>query len=303
METIEEKENCILVPTDFSEACDNALNHAIEMAKYLKCKVHVLHVVDDLSKDFFAKDALNMGIVISNFNESLKLTAEKLKKYVASKKSDLLIPVVKDGDLFTCIKDVATTINAGMIILGTHGKHGFQKIVGSYALKVIDKTRLPVVVVQKRGFGNGYKDIVFTVNLSDEDRQKVEYAIQLSEIFNSTIHLFPQEVESAQSKAKLEVIISQIKAQFEKHKVKYTIADSSEYGEMWDREVLNYSSSINADLILIMSNPDKHTMFFDAKEENIMFNSAQIPVMCVSYRNTKLSAFWGGYNSGRKNVY
>ena len=158
-------------------------------------------------------------------------------------------------------------------------------------------------VVQKRSFGNGYKDIVFTVNLSDEDRQKVEHAIQLSEIFSSTIHIFPQQTESAQSKARLHVIIEQIVAQFEKHKVKYTLADSAEYGEEWDRQVLNYSSSINADLILIMSNPDKHMMFFDAKEENIMFKSAQIPVLCVNYRNTKVSAFWGGYDSGRKNVY
>jgi nucleotide-binding universal stress UspA family protein len=303
METVE-NEKCILVPTDFSEACDNALNHAIEMAKYLKSKVYVLHVVDDLSKDFFAKDALEMGATNpNNFYDSLRLTTEKLKDYVATKKSDVIIPLIEEGDLFTAIKDVATSINAGMIILGTHGKHGFQKIVGSYALKVIDKTRLPVFVVQKRGFGAGYNDIVFTVNLSDEDRQKVEYAIQLSEIFNSTIHIFPQQTESAQSKAKLNVIVEQIKAQFDKHSVKYTVSDSSEYGEVWDRQVLNYSSSINADLILIMSNPDKHVMFFDSKEENIMFNSAQIPVLCVNYRNTKLSAFWGAYNPGGKNVY
>ena len=303
MENTTEKEKCILVPTDFSEACDNALNHAIEMAKYLNSKVYVLHVVDDLSKDFFAKDALEMGGMVTSFVDSLKISTEKLKKYVASKKSEFLIPMVKDGELFNSIKEIANEVNAGMIILGTHGKHGFQKIVGSYALKVIDKTRLPVVVVQKRGFGNGYKDIVFTVNLSDEDRQKVEYAIQISEIFNSTIHLFPQQTESTQSNAKLNVIVEQIKAQFDKHNVKYTLSDSSEYGEVWDRQVLNYSSSINADLILIMSNPDKHMMFFDAKEENIMFNAAQIPVMCVNFRNTKISAFWGAYNPGGKNVY
>ena len=302
METVE-KEKCILVPTDFSEACDNALNHAIELAKYLNSKVYVLHVVDDLSKNHFAKEALEMGIAISNFDDSLKASTEKLKDYVETKKNENIIPLLKEGDLFSSIKEVAAETNAGMILLGTHGKHGFQKIVGSYALKVIDKTRLPVVIVQKRGFGNGYKDVVFTVTLSDEDRQKVEYAIQLSELFNSSIHIFPQSTENPQSKAKLDVIVEQITAQFDKHKVKYTLADANEYGEVWDRQVLNYSSSINADLILIISNPDKHMMFFDAKEENIMFNAAQIPVMCVNYRNTKLTAFWGAYDPGRKNVY
>lgn len=292
METTIETEKSILVPTDFSEACDNALNHAIELAKFLKSKVYVLHVVDDLSKDFFAKNTLEMGVVVNNYSDSLKIADQKLKAYTDSKKNDLVVPIVKEGDLFSCIKDVATDINAGIILLGTHGKHGFQKIVGSYALKVIDKTRIPVIVVQKRGFGSGYKDIVFPVNLLDEDRQKVEYVVQLSELFNSTIHILPQLTDNAQSRSKLDIRIEQIKSIFEKYNIKYIIADASDYGEVWDRQVLNYSSSVNADLIVIMSDPDKHMMFFDAKEENIMFNSAQIPVLCVSYKNMKLTVFW-----------
>lgn len=303
METTTEKEKCILVPTDFSEACDNALNHAIELAKYLKCKVYALHVVDDLSKNYFAKDLLEIENVLGRYNDLMSISLEKLKSYIETKQSDVVIPIIREGDLFGVINEIAIERNAGMIVLGTHGKIGFQKIIGSHALKVIDKTRLPVIVVQKRGFSHGYKDIVFPVNLSDEDRQKVEYAVQLSEMFNSTIHIFPQETDNAQSKGRLDVIIEQIITRFKKHNVKYCMVEAAEYGEVWDRQILNYSSSINADLILIMSNPDRHQMFFNAKEENIMFNGAQIPVFCVSYHNTKVTAFWGSYDSGRKNVY
>jgi len=56
-------------------------------------------------------------------------------------------------------------------------------------------------------------------------------------------------------------------------------------------------------MILILSNPEKHSLFFDAKEENIIFNSAQIPVMCINFKKTKISSFWGGYSSDKTNVY
>jgi nucleotide-binding universal stress UspA family protein len=291
------------VPTDFSEACDNALNHAIEMAKYLKCKVHVLHVVDSLSKTYFAKDLLQVGAIIEDSVDEMNASMVQLKKYVAAKNNEAVFPVVKEGDIFTTINDVAIALNAGMIVLGTHGKIGFQRIVGSYALKVIDSTKVPVIIVQKRSFGSGFKDIIFPVNIQDEDRQKAEYAVQMAKLFNSTIHVLPKSVEGSQNKIRLDGIVKQICLFFEKYEVKHSVVDVSEYGEAWDRQVLNYSSSVDADLILILSNPDKHMMFFEAKEENIIFNSAQIPVMCINYRKLKISDFWGSYSPNKSNVY
>ena len=303
METQSEKEKCILVPTDFSEACDNALNHALEMAKYLKCKVYALHVVDSLSKNYFANDLLQVGNELGMQVDELNASMKQLKAHIATKNSDILLPLVKEGDIFTTINEAALEVNAGMIVLGTHGKIGFQRIVGSYALRVIDSTKVPVIIVQKRSFGSGFREIVFPVNIQDEDRQKAEYAVQMSKLFNSTIHMVPKHVDNPQSKIKLDVMVKQIATFFEKYDVKYTIVDVADYGDAWDRQVLNYSSSIDADLILILSNPEKHMMFFEAKEENIIFNSAQIPVMCINYRKLKITDFWGGYDPGRKNVY
>jgi len=305
MEKTINKEKCILVPSDFSEACDNALNHAIEMSRFLNCNVYVLHVVDSLSQNYFVKDMadLQVGMAVGQHLDYVNVSLKKLKEYVATKNNSKVIPMIKEGDLFDSVHEAAAEVNAEIIILGTHGKVGFQKIVGSYAFKVIDKSKVPVIVVQKRGFGGGFKDVVFPVSLDTEDRQKTEYAILIAEVFNSTIHIFPKDTENQANNAKLDVYVKQIVGQFDKHGVKYTVVESTDYGDAWHRQILNYSSSINADLILILSNPEKHTLFFDAKEEHIIFNSAQIPVMCVNYKKTRVTGFWGGYDSGRKNVY
>lgn len=40
----------ILIPTDFSEVCNNAMNQAVEAAKFLNNKIALLHVIDKNTK-------------------------------------------------------------------------------------------------------------------------------------------------------------------------------------------------------------------------------------------------------------
>ena len=302
METTTNIEKSILVPTDFSEVCDNALNHAIELGKFLHSKVYVMHAIDSLSKSFIANENLAFEFAITEQNE-LEIIQKKLHNYVSSKNDTNVIPIIKIGNLFDSIEDAAETLNAQLIVLGTHGKIGFQKLFGSYALKVIDNSKIPVLIVHKNIFKNGYKDIIFPISLEEEDRQKTEYAVKIASVFNSTIHIFPKEANELKSKNKMTIVINQITSYFQKYNVSFKVVDSAEYGDTWDRKILNYSTSIDAGMILILSNPEKHSLFFDAKEENIIFNSAQIPVMCINFKKTKISSFWGGYSSEKTNVY
>lgn len=273
----------VLVPTDFSEACDNALNHAIELSKYLNTKVYVLHVIDSQSKTLFNNDEFFDGTNIISAVEN------KLKEYLAEKNYAHLEGVAREGDIFSTISDVANDLEAGMILLGTHGKVGFQKLMGSYALKVINSSKIPVVVVQKKGFTSGYKNIVFPISLHSEDRQKAEYAVHIAKIFNSTIHLLPKAETSINNRNKLESIVRQIRGFLNKYDVENIEVVASNYGSDFDKQVLNYSTAIGADMIMIISDPSERLPLFGAQEETILFNGAQIPVMCVNDKNLRAS--------------
>jgi len=48
----------ILVPTDFSEVCANALNHGAVLAKSINAKLCLLHVINSDSKAFIKKEGL-----------------------------------------------------------------------------------------------------------------------------------------------------------------------------------------------------------------------------------------------------
>jgi len=274
------QEKAILVPTDFSEACDNALNHALELAKHFDAKVCVLHVINKDTKQYLKKINLEVSAIDQRLNE-----------YLEEKADDRLVGVSREGDIYTTISDVAEEVNAQMIFLGTHGKIGFQRITGSHALKVIDKNSVPVVVVQKRGFGNGYKKIVFPVSLTHEDRQKAEFAVILALMFNSTIHIFPHYESNEHLQQKIMPIVKQVKSYFDKYGVNHTDSLSNEWADDFDKAILNYSNTIDADLVLIMNDSKKHGPLFGGWEENIIFNAGQIPVMCVDTKKLNVKGW------------
>jgi hypothetical protein len=50
--------NVILIPTDFSEVCNNAIHHGVELANFLHYQVYILHVVDRKTESQLEKEHL-----------------------------------------------------------------------------------------------------------------------------------------------------------------------------------------------------------------------------------------------------
>jgi nucleotide-binding universal stress UspA family protein len=287
METIEKKKMSILVPTDFSETCENAIRHAVLFSKSFDGSIYVLHVVDN---DKSLKTAVENEP--GSFFSDIESQALDLINALSQSYPDVnIIPVVRKGDIFTEINAVAVEFDVDIIILGTHGKKGFQKIAGSYALKVIDSTKVSVIVVQADAEMDGFNNIVFPVNITAEDRQKAESAILIARETGATIHLFPKVENITTNKTKLTNVLRQLKAFFDKYSVLSIIVENEATSGSFEDQIIKYSLKVNADLILILSDPSSHFPLLGNKEENLMFNSSLIPVMCVNERKFKSSKF------------
>jgi nucleotide-binding universal stress UspA family protein len=267
--------NLILIPTDFSEVCKNAIQHGAEIAQYLGHTVCLLHVVNKDTENHLRKKNISLESLV----DILKKTALFIeKKYKVKTES-----TTRFGSIFTKIPEVATEINASLIVLGTHGKVGFQQLVGSFALKVILKSPVPVIVVQKRPFGNGYKNIVFPISDFMEDRQKVKWAIYLAKTFDSTVHLFQKYDPDSGSQNRINVVTHHIKEAFDAEGIKYVIRCAGERRKFADH-VLDYAVTNEADLIMIMTDTEVPDPRFKLApwDETMIFNTSQIPVMCLN---------------------
>lgn len=267
--------NIVLIPTDFSEVCGNAISHGVKLAKFLGYKACILHIINKETKAALKKK--NVGI------DYVDWRLKEYKKYYTKKYEIEIDTMAVEGSIFSTINEVAAQIKANLMILGTHGKKGLQHVFGSYALKVVIESPIPVVVVQKRSFKEGYKNIVFPVSNDLEPRQAVQWAKLIAKLFSANISIFLSPENDPALKSRVTIITKQITDIFDQEKVPYNVTSASK-SVNFAEQVISYSVTRHADLIMIMTRPNIDIPGFSlsAWNERLMFNEAQIPVMCVN---------------------
>jgi len=262
--------NIILVPTDFTEVTENAMYQAVEAAKHLKYKVVLLHVIDKNTKAQLKKDYESL--------ESIGVKLEAIADEVKSKHDVEIETTAKEGDIFTTISEVATDIGANLLYLGTHGKVGMQKLTGSFAIKVVTSSPVPVVVVQKKPVNQGYKKIVLPITSDAGPWEKTRWATFIARNFGAEIDIYQLDIPGLDEATEI------ITKHFDKEGVKYKITKAG--GKNFSKSVIDYATASVSDMIMIMTNPDKNfsTFLLGSYDEEMIFNTPQIPVMCINPR-------------------
>lgn len=270
-----ERNNIVLVPTDFTPVGQNAIDHGVVAAEVLNFKLVILHVINRETRANLGKE--NPGKAVE---EKLKSIANVIK----SRSKIQVEHIYREGSIFEVISDVANEIKANVMVLGTHGKKGIQHITGSYAMKVITESPVPVIVVQKRRPNpNGFGKIVFPISLYTEARQQVFYAIVNSVLFNSEIMIYRQKSTDPADIAKLNIITGQIEEEFQKNDVRYSLSQA-DHTRNFTSQLLDYAVSNSADMIMMMTDSNLESPNFDTSSwsEKMIYNVAQIPVFCIN---------------------
>lgn len=258
----------IIVPWDFSIVSNYALEHAERIARTLFKNIELLHIVKNESQ-------------ISQKELELEKVAEEAYKKYGIK------PAIKvlDGSIFTTISNYASDTKANMVIMGTHGIKGIQKITGSYAFKVLLGSKVPFIVVQEPPQSDEkFSNIVFPIDFRGENKEKLYWAIYLGKYFNSKVHLFKYPVTDPSLQKKVNINLNFAIRFLIQNNLDYQIhtAPKGEFG----KETIKFAQQINADLILIVTS--KNISFIDfvfgSREQYIIANSAKIPVMVVNPR-------------------
>ncbi|MCU0370662.1 MAG: universal stress protein [Bacteroidales bacterium] len=274
-QNIKDRNNIILVPTDFTPVGQNAIDHAVKVGEILKFKVVILHVINRETKSSYGKESASFVV------------DKKLHDIVSEIKSRSKVKVeylFREGSIFDVIHEVASELKVNMMILGTHGKKGLQHLVGSYAMRVITQSPVPVIVVQKRHISDhGYKKIVFPIGLYTESRQQVFHAIVSSLLFKSEILVFKQTSKEIADSSKLNIITSQIEEEFTRNNVKFTVTEAERHAN-FAGQLLDFAVSESADLLMMMTDSNIENPSFDNSSwsEKLIFNLAQIPVLSIN---------------------
>jgi|TARA_Y100001954_G_scaffold99063_1_gene107918 nucleotide-binding universal stress UspA family protein len=258
----------LLVPTDFTNEAHSAIQHAVKLGVIVQAEVILLNVV---------KDKSDIPAATSKLKEE-ENWAKKVNDQIEVRS------IVRVGNIFDDIGDAASELGVSLIIMGTHGASGWQKITGSYALKVITNSSVPFIVVQDQLMNDtGYDSIVVPLDLNNETKQKLEMVASIAHYFDSEVHLItPNESdEFLSNKLKANRIWA---AKYLKGKnVKFTtqIVDD---GDNLLEGVFKLSKKVEADLIAIM-NLQKNSLMGvlgSSYQQEIIANKAKVPVLCLN---------------------
>jgi len=281
---MEEHLKPIVVPWDFTPVAENALAHAVKISKMVGNEITLLHIVD---KEIKPAAEGEKKVLLEH------VAGEQSKKY----SMNINCAIVK-GSIFTAIADFVNEKEASVVVMGTHGMKGMQKLTGSWALKVIVKSKVPFIVVQDPPADQErYHSIVFPVDYRKENKEKTKMAIYMGKYFDSKIHILVT-VSTDQNLIKK----TKINLNFA---IKYLIQNNIEYQiheipkGNFAQQTIDFAQKINADIILIVTT--KNITFADymvgASEQYIIANSSKIPVCCVNPRASfaKVGQFMGGW--------
>lgn len=265
----------ILVPWDFSSVAEYALQHAIKASKVINCTITLVNIT---KKDKENDEALEKLTVVANDSE---------KKYGI--KPEI---IVREGNIFTTISEVADEVKAIFVIMGTHGMKGMQKITGSWALKVIAGSKMPFIVVQRPPKDEQLADIVYPVDHKIEDKQKSIWAVYLSKYFKSKMHLFIEKTDDSIFTKKIQSNVLFTKKVFESQGIEYTETSNAIDTNFADATI-EYAEKINANAVLITTTNhiDLQDYIFGATEQKIIGNKEGMAIMCVNPRDGKLQGF------------
>lgn len=259
----------VLVPTDFTDVAKTAINHAAMVAKSFngEGEIHLLHVVSS-------------DKAIASAKESLEAWCEEAyADYGVTAKY-----IVKKGSIFDDIGQVAQEIEARLIVMGTHGLKGIQHITGSHALKVINNSKVPFIIVQRRKATKEYKDIVLPIRFAQETKQKLGITASIANHFGSKVHIFAsnESDEFLRTKVSRELIFA--KHYFEERKISYEVEVAPSTSNFL-QQVITYSKEVDADLIAIVNSKEGGILpdlFKGGGEQEIIGNKEEIPVIIMN---------------------
>ena len=265
--------NKILVPTDFTKVADNAMSHAMRLAKHTGAEVYLLHVVANQDETEVTRRKLELEQQRAQAMES-EVRVHKL---------------VRVGSIFDDIGDAAAEIDANLIVMGTHGMRGMQFITGSRALRVITSSNVPFVVVQERPIKEGgYDSIVVPLDLHKETRQKLTVVAEMARTFNSKVHLIVPKEEDEFLHKQLQNHIKFANQYLDERGIKHDAVIASEDSGDFVKAVIKHAVSVDADLIAIMNLAQGNIfgVLGVPYEQEILTNEAQIPVICMNPRGS-----------------
>ena len=140
----------ILVPIDGSATSERALDEAIKFAQQQNSRIELVHVLEDIWY-FDNENYLNYAELVQTMRYSgEKILAQAQNKFLqAGVMVDIRLLEAQGERVANVIINEAKNSLADLIIIGTHGRSGFSRmLMGSIAEGVVRMAHTPILLIR-----------------------------------------------------------------------------------------------------------------------------------------------------------
>ncbi len=141
----------ILVPIDGSSTANQAIQKAAAVAKAFSAKVTVVCIIDTYAFTGVGTEfAYGQDEYLKAATQEAHDSIEAARSQFAANGTAASASVLEGQAVYKRILEAAETAGADLIVMGSHGRKGLQKLVlGSVAAQVLSHTHLPVMIVRE----------------------------------------------------------------------------------------------------------------------------------------------------------
>jgi nucleotide-binding universal stress UspA family protein len=268
----------IIVAIDFSNTSIHALEYAINIANRMKSDINLIWVDKISSQEAVYPDTTN-----ENRNEAKKRFDELVHLYGKKLVKGLTMDYkLKKGRIYREVDNLAKITEAELIITGAHGISGFEEYwIGSNAYKIVTYASCPVITIRHDfPIRKTIERIIVPMDGSAETLHKIPFIVKLAALFRPEVHLVTTHSSHLKSIQRLtEKVVQTAKRNFQAHEINL-IEDTIVANDL-TKALLNYSISVDADLISIMTEQETPVNILLGAQAQQLINQSPIPVLSV----------------------
>jgi len=276
----------ILIPTDFSECAEYAVEVAAQIAKKNDARLYILHVLD--IPEYDRNDSISSEVDVAEGIFFMKLAQKKFEELFNKPFLEGVnaVEVLQFEGVYGTIAKQAKEHEIDLIVMGSHGASGASEVfIGSNTQRVVRLADCPVLTVKKRHENFNLDSVVFASNFFGEAKENFEKLFKFIKLYDAHVHLVkvvtPDHFESTPVTEKLmEDFISEwsltnyTKHVFNERTIHAGIHEASE--------------RIGADMIAMETHGRKgiSRFFFGSQTESVV-NHSDVPVLSVRIKEYK----------------
>jgi len=184
----------VLVASDFTEASSKPLRHAISIARHFHARFYVAHVVSSIGFTIAGADA------VESASEAAQRDLAKLERKLVEKGDLAGLShefLVRQGDVWEELKAVMREKQADLVVIGTHARHGVERLVmGSVAEQIFREADGLVLTVGPHSQPDAplestgeTRSFLFPTDFSEASFRALPHAISFSNHFGARLVL------------------------------------------------------------------------------------------------------------------